>query len=432
MNLTVVGTGYVGLVAGACFASSGHNVFCTDIDEEKIRRLQSKKLPIYEPGLLDLVEMGIRNDHLHFSTSTASAVKESEFVFLAVHTPNLPEGQADLRPLQSAATEISKNIQKGTIVVNKSTIPIGTHRQLQEWVTQSTSYPVEVVINPEFLKEGSAVQDFLKPDRVIIGTDNVKVFNKLKRLYAPFTRHGNPVIQMSPMAAEMTKYACNSFLATRISFMNELSWLCDSLGVDIEDIRQGMTADARIGRHFLYAGVGYGGSCFPKDVRALLDTAKNTDIPLGVVQAAQLANERQQSYIVNKVDKYFSGSISGKTFAVWGLSFKPNTDDMREAPSVRIIEQLLQRGAKVRAYDPVAMEKAKGLLDKSILFSRSCYDAADQADAVILVTEWDELRDLDFKQLKRLMKTPIIFDGRNVYDPNVLKEEGFTYFGVGR
>lgn len=432
MRIAVIGTGYVGLVAGACFADTGNTVYCVDKDPNKIEMLKRGQIPIYEPGLETLVRRGSAEGRLVFTTSTAEAVAAAEIVFMAVGTPAAPNGEPDLRFLKVAAEEVGAALNGYKLIVNKSTVPVGAHRVVADWIASKTSQPFDVVSNPEFLKEGTAVDDFLKPDRVVIGTEKESVYQKMADLYAPFVRQGNPILRMDPVSAEITKYACNSFLATRISFMNELSVLCEKVGGDIEDVRRGMTTDIRIGKHFLYAGVGYGGSCFPKDVQALLATAKKNDIELGIIGAAEEANQRQKHHVAKKVLKHFKNDVKGRVFAVWGLAFKPNTDDMREAPALTIIEDLVAAGAKVQAFDPVAGENASRLLEDQARICGSAYEALQGADAMILVTEWNEFRHPDFDRIKRELKQPVIFDGRNVYNPVQMKQLGFTYFGIGR
>ncbi|MFZ9594821.1 MAG: UDP-glucose dehydrogenase family protein [Bdellovibrionia bacterium] len=434
MQIAVIGTGYVGLVAGACFADTGNTVVCVDRDEAKIEALSQGEIPIFEPGLDTLVNRGVANQRLSFTTSVADALRECEVVFLAVGTPSLPNGEPDLSQLKAACEQVGKSLSQYCLIVNKSTVPIGTHLKTAEWISKHAQHPFDVVSNPEFLKEGSALEDFLKPDRVIVGTHKESVYQKMAELYAPFVRQGNPVIWMDPTSAEITKYACNSFLATRISFMNELANLCDRVGGDVEKVRSGMISDERIGKHFLYAGVGYGGSCFPKDVRALIAKAQSLGLPLGIVSAAAEANERQKQVLVEKVDAYFQneGGIQGKTFAIWGLAFKPNTDDMREAPSLVVIEQLLQRGAKVQAYDPVAMKTASAILGNQIQYADTALDAVEHADALLILTEWNEFKHPDFDEIRARMKTPLIWDGRNLYSPAQMRQKGFVYFGIGR
>jgi UDPglucose 6-dehydrogenase len=444
MRVAIIGTGYVGLVAGACFADSGNAVVCLDIDPKKVDSLKRGEIPIYEPGLEDLVKRGSREGRLSFTTSFAEAVSAAEVVFLAVGTPPLPDGSPDTRYLEAASRSLGKAMaadksNEPRIIVNKSTVPIGSHRIVAEWIRSETEKPFEVVSNPEFLKEGSAVDDFLRPDRVVIGTESEVAFRKMADLYAPFVRQGNPIIHMDTVSAEITKYACNAFLATRISFMNELSRLCEKVGGDVEEVRKGMASDVRIGKHFLYAGLGYGGSCFPKDVKALISTGERFDTELEIVRAVDSANIKQRSHFIDAITRRFGGELRGKTFAIWGIAFKPNTDDLREAPSLDIIRALLSSGAKVRAFDPVAMENAKVLLGEDatinkdgLHFASSAYDAIDGADALVLATEWNEFRHPDWKRVRLGMQRSVIFDGRNVYDPAKIVEMGFEYVAVGR
>ncbi|NDD90545.1 UDP-glucose/GDP-mannose dehydrogenase family protein [bacterium] len=434
MKVAVIGTGYVGLVAGACFADSGNEVICVDRDASKVNALRQGIIPIYEPGLEDLVKRGVAEHRLSFTTDTAAAVQDSEVIFMAVGTPSRPDGQPDLQYLEAASREVGRGIKGYKVIVNKSTVPIGAHLKVAEWIAAETSEKVDVVSNPEFLKEGSAIDDFLKPDRVVIGTNSDAAFEKMSLLYGPFVRQGNPIIRMDPVSAEMTKYACNSFLATRISFMNELSVLCDRVGGDIELVRKGMSTDVRIGKHFLYAGVGYGGSCFPKDIAALVTTGRSNDVRMGIIEAAQDANLRQRQIFMEKVLAAFDGDISGKTFALWGLAFKPNTDDLREAPALTLIEMIESRGGSVRLFDPVAMEHCEKLLppSKTRKYCESSYDALTGADALLLVTEWNEFRTPDWNRVKSLLVRPWVFDGRNIYDPAWMKKQGFRYCGIGR
>jgi UDPglucose 6-dehydrogenase len=432
MKIAVIGTGYVGLVAGACFADTGNTVYCVDKDPAKIDLLKRGEIPIFEPGLETLVKRGFTEKRLIFTTSTTEAVAACEVVFMAVGTPSLPNGEPNLTYLKAAAEEVARAMTGYRLIVNKSTVPIGSHKVVGEWMAPHTRHSFDVCSNPEFLKEGSALEDFLRPDRVVIGTDNEEVYKTMSELYSPFVRQGNPIIWMDPVSAELTKYACNSFLATRISFMNELSLLCEKVGGDIEKVRKGMTTDVRIGKHFLYAGVGYGGSCFPKDVQALMSTAKKNGMTMEIVTAAESANARQKSHLVTRVKKHFGNDLSGKTFAVWGLAFKPNTDDMREAPSLSIIDGLTAAGAKVRAYDPVATENAREHLGSKAVFCSKAFEAAEGADALLVVTEWNEFRHPDFAQIKKSLKQPVIFDGRNIYNPEQLRKLGFSYYGIGR
>jgi UDPglucose 6-dehydrogenase len=433
MKIAVIGTGYVGLVAGACFADTGNTVYCVDKDPVKIGALKDGIIPIFEPGLEDLVRRGHAEGRLNFTTSTAEAVAEAEIVFMAVGTPPLPNGEPDLQYLKAASEEVARAMTGYRLVVNKSTVPIGSHRVVADWMAPHTTHAFDVVSNPEFLKEGSAVDDFLKPDRVVIGTEKESCYERMAELYAPFVRQGNPIIWMDPVSAEITKYACNAFLATRISFMNELSVLTEKVGGDIEKIRKGMTTDVRIGRHFLYAGAGYGGSCFPKDVQALMATGRKFDTPLGIVTAAEEANARQKARLGAKVLAHFGGNLAGRTFALWGLAFKPNTDDMREAPSLKVIEDLVGAGAQVRAFDPVASDNAARMINSpAVTFCENAYEAVTGADALIIVTEWNEFRNPDFPRIASSLKAKIIFDGRNLFEPAKMQELGFTYKSIGR
>jgi UDPglucose 6-dehydrogenase len=432
MKITVIGTGYVGLVAGACFADNGNQVICLDIDPEKISALKRGEIPIYEPGLEALVHRAHQEGRLHFTTSYADAIPSAEVIFLAVGTPALPSGEPDTRALRAAAIEVGRHMNGYKIIVNKSTVPIGSHLVVREWVASSCKHDFDIVSNPEFLKEGSAVNDFLKPDRVVIGTEKEEVYKKMADLYSTFCRQGNPIVWMDTVSAEITKYACNAFLATRISFMNELSRLCEKVGGDIEQVRTGMASDVRIGKHFLFAGPGYGGSCFPKDVQALITTGERYNIDLSIVTATENANEKQKQHVVTLLDRYFNQDWSGKKIGIWGLAFKPNTDDIREAPALVIIEEALKRGAKIKAFDPVAMENVKSIIGEKITLCKTSYDAAESVDALILVTEWNEFRGVDFNRVRLGMSQPVLFDTRNIYNPQKMQELGFKYFGIGR
>jgi UDPglucose 6-dehydrogenase len=441
MRVAVIGTGYVGLVAGACFADSGHTVTCLDVDPTKIEKLRRGEIPIYEPGLEELVKRGTREGRLLFTTSYDEAIPSAEVYFLAVGTPPLPDGSPDTQYLEAASRSVGRALEKAKvremrIVVNKSTVPIGSHRVVADWIQKETSAPIEVVSNPEFLKEGSAVDDFLKPDRVVIGTERDDVFAKMTELYAPFVRQGNPILKMDTVSAEITKYACNAFLATRISFMNELSRLCELAGGDIEEVRKGMATDVRIGKHFLYAGIGYGGSCFPKDVKALVSTGKRYDTELGIVAAVDSANNKQKLHLVEAIKRHFGKDLKGKTFGFWGLAFKPNTDDLREAPAIEMIRAIIALGGVVKAFDPIAMDAAKAQLTdlsrEKLAYSKTAYEAADGVDALVLATEWNEFRHPDWTRVKLSMNKPVLFDGRNIFDPKKMIGLGFTYFAIGR
>ena len=441
MRVGVIGTGYVGLVAGACFADNGHSVVCLDVDPKKIEMLRRGEIPIYEPGLEELVKRGAREGRLHFTTSYEEAIPSAEVLFLAVGTPPLADGSPDTQYLEAASRSVGKAMEKSKsrelkIIVNKSTVPIGSHRVVADWIAKETSAPFEVVSNPEFLKEGSAVDDFLKPDRVVIGTERDDVYARMAELYAPFVRQGNPILKMDTVSAEITKYACNAFLATRISFMNELSRLCELVGGDIEEVRKGMSGDARIGKHFLYAGIGYGGSCFPKDVKALVSTGKRFGTELGIVAAVDQANQKQKLHLVDAIARHFGKDLTGKTFGFWGLAFKPNTDDLREAPAIEMIRAVIAAGGIVKAFDPVAMDAAKAQLTdfprEKLAYVKGAYEAADGVDALVLATEWNEFKNPDWTRVKLGMKKPVVFDGRNIFDPKKLTSLGFAYFAVGR
>jgi UDPglucose 6-dehydrogenase len=433
MKICVLGTGYVGLVAGTCFAENGNDVICVDLNKEKIERLNRGELPIYEPGLNDLVARNTKEGRLKFTTDSAQSIRNSDIVFIAVGTPSSTDGSADLELFMKAGETIADNLNNYKIVVNKSTVPVGTAAKIEKLIKSRTSQAFDVVSNPEFLKEGTAIDDFLRPDRVVIGTSKESVYKTMAQLYAPFVRQGNPILWMSNVSAELTKYAANSFLATKISFINEIANLCELVGADIEEVRKGITTDIRIGKHFLYAGAGYGGSCFPKDVKALIKTGKDHGMKMQIVGSAEDVNDAQKELLYRKVERHFDGGLKGKTFAVWGLSFKPNTDDMREAPSLVLIEKLVAAGAKVQVYDPVAMHEAQKLLPgNNITYSANAYDALANADALILVTEWNEFRNPNFARVKTALKNPVIFDGRNVYLPDTVKAAGFLYYGIGR
>lgn len=432
-RVCVIGTGYVGLVAGACFADVGNQVICVDKDKNKIQKLKKAELPFFEPGLDTLVERGVREGRLTFTDRVAEGVQASDIIFLAVGTPSLPDGKTDLSYLKAAVEEVGRSMNGYRLIVNKSTVPVGTHLKVHEWLESTSEHRFDVASNPEFLREGTAVVDFFKPDRVVIGTENAKSFEILSELYAPFVRQGNPVLQMSPVTAELAKYACNSFLATKISFMNELALFCEKVNGDVEQIRTVMSKDERIGSHFLYAGAGYGGSCFPKDVKALIETAKELDVPLRIVKAANDANEYQKEYLANRVTRHMESlRISDPCVAVLGLSFKPNTDDLREAPALTIIDSLLRSKVKVRTYDPVAMENAKKIYGQKVEFCQTMMEAVTGAHALVLVTEWNVFKHPNWDQIKKAMKAHAVFDFRNIYSAERLRSYGFSYQGVGR
>jgi UDPglucose 6-dehydrogenase len=432
MRIAIIGTGYVGLVAGTCFADSGNDVVCVDIDERKIHMLQAGEVPIYEPGLEELIRKNAREKRLSFSTDLAAAVGPSQVVFIAVGTPEGESGDADLQYVLAAAEQIGRAMRQYTVVVDKSTVPVGTADKVREAISKVTKVEFDVVSNPEFLKEGAALDDFLKPDRVVIGADSERSRKVMGELYAPFVRTENPIFYMDTRSAEMTKYAANAMLATRISFMNDMAALCEKVGADVDFVRKGLGADRRIGYPFLFPGVGYGGSCFPKDVKALVAIGREYGLELDLLRAVERTNERQKKLLVNKAVKHFGGSVAGRTFGVWGLAFKPKTDDMREAPSLEVIEGLLGKGAKVVAHDPVAERSARRYFGDRIRYAELPYDAVEGVDALFIVTEWNEFRHPDFERMKSLMKTPVIFDGRNIYDPVRMRELGFTYLGIGR
>lgn len=432
MKLAIIGTGYVGLVQGAVFADSGNDVVCMDIDEKKISGLKKGVIPIYEPGLEELVKRGTSEGRLKFTTSLKEAVKHAEIIFLCLPTPPSDDGAADLSRVMGVAEQIADLVDDGKILVSKSTVPVGTVEKIKDLMKKKGKDKVEVVSNPEFLKEGAAIQDSTKPDRIVIGTQSKHAAEMLTELYAPFVRTGNPILVMDERSAEMTKYAANAFLATKISFMNEMANLCTRAGADIDWVRKGIGSDPRIGQQFLFAGVGYGGSCFPKDVKALVKTAREHDYHFRVLEAVDEVNENQKIVLVKKLRRYYKDSLKGKTVTVWGLAFKPNTDDLREAPSLTVIRGLLAEGVNVRAHDPVALNGAKAIFGKSVSFFDNNYDALKGADALVIVTEWNEFRRPDYVRMKSLMKRPVIFDGRNIYDPKVMRENGFEYYGIGR
>jgi UDPglucose 6-dehydrogenase len=432
MNIGVIGTGYVGLVAGACFAESGNDVWCVDSDADKIERLKKGEIPIYEPGLPEIVERNLREERLTFTTDLDAAVKKSLVIFVAVGTPTTPSGAADLTSVFQVASEIGRAMDRYKVIVVKSTVPVGTSEKVRSILKKETKHPFDLLSNPEFLKQGAAVEDFMKPDRVVLGADDVRPAELLRDLYAPFVRTGSPVLLVDVRTAELLKYAANSFLAARISFMNEIANLCEQVGANVDNIRKGLAADSRIGPAFLFPGVGFGGSCFPKDIKALIDTGKQHNYPMSILQAVDNVNQNQATRFVDKVRKHFEGNLRDKRLAVWGLSFKPRTNDMRDAPSITIIESLLAEGATVAAYDPEAMDEAKRIFGGRIQLASSNYSSVEGADALLLVTEWQAFRNPNFERMKTMMSNPVIFDGRNIYDPVNLREMGFTYYSVGR
>ncbi len=432
MKIGVIGTGYVGLVVGTCFAETGNDVVCVDVDKKKIEMLRKGRSPIFEPGLVELLKKNQREKRLTFSTDLSRGVKESEVVFLALPTPPSGDGSADLSLVLKVARDIAKHMNGYKVIVNKSTVPVGTADKVRNAIRKGTDVEFDVVSNPEFLKEGAAINDFLKPDRIVVGSSSPRAIAVMAELYGPFIRTGNPFIVMDERSSELTKYAANAFLATKISFMNEIANICEQVGADVDMIRKGIGTDARIGAQFLFAGVGYGGSCFPKDVRALGKTAAEHNYEFKVLEAVQYVNDYQRERTIRKIVDHFGGKLKGRHIAVWGLSFKPNTDDMREAPSVTIIEHLLKRGAKVSVHDPVAIVEAKNHLGKRVAYHEANYAALKNADALVVVTEWNEFRRPDFDKMKSLMRGHVIFDCRNIYNPAVLREKGFVYYGIGR
>jgi UDPglucose 6-dehydrogenase len=432
MKLCVIGTGYVGLVAGTCFAETGNDVICVDVDERKIKKLNRGEIPIYEPGLKELVDRNTNKGRLSFTTDLDRAVKNSLINFIAVGTPPGEDGSSDLRYVLDVAKSIGKAMNGYKVIVDKSTVPVGTADKVREVVAAETLHPFDVVSNPEFLKEGAAIDDFMRPDRVVIGVDNPRVEALMKDLYGPFVRTGHPIIVMDVRSAEMTKYASNALLATKISFMNEIASLCELVGADVNLVRQGVGSDLRIGHQFLFPGVGYGGSCFPKDIKALVHTAQSYNMQLEILTAVESVNARQKLALVKKVQQQFGEDLRGKTFAVWGLSFKPRTDDMREAPAIVIIEELLAAGAKIQAYDPQAMTEARRIFGNRVKFAENEYDAVARADALLIITEWNEFREPNFELLRKSLKNPYIFDGRNIYEPQKMAAMGFHYFSIGR
>jgi UDPglucose 6-dehydrogenase len=431
MNIAVVGTGYVGLVVGACLAENGNTVICVDKDEQKVATLLAGRIPIYEPGLEELVTRNVAEERLSFSSDLPAAVRRSDIIFIAVGTPQDEDGSADLRHVLAVAEQIGRAMNGHKVIVNKSTVPVGTAARVREVVGKATTHPFAVVSNPEFLKEGAALEDFLKPDRVVIGTDDPRVEALMRELYEPFVRTGNPVLVMDHASAELTKYASNAMLAARISFMNEMANLCDRLGGDVRMVRMGVGTDSRIGSSFLFPGIGYGGSCFPKDVKALIRMGAAAGLDMSLVRAVDGVNEAQKLVLLPRL-REFLGTLAGKVIALWGLAFKPRTDDFREAPALALIQALIKEGASVRAYDPKAMAAAREVLGDRVTFTARNYDAVEGADALVVATEWNEFREPDFQRIRERMRRPAVFDGRNIYNPQTLKELGFHYEGIGR
>ena len=436
MKIVVVGTGYVGLVTGTCFSEVGIDVTCVDINKEKIENLKNGIMPIYEPGLEEMVIRNYEAGRLHFSTDLKESIKGADVAFIAVGTPPGEDGSADLQYVIAVAREIGEHMNSYGVVVTKSTVPVGTAEKVKFAVKEAlekrgVDLTFDVASNPEFLKEGAAIEDFLKPDRIVIGVESEKAEEIMRKLYKPFTLNGHPVIFMDIPSAEMTKYAANSMLATKISFMNDIANLCEIVGADVNLVRKGIGSDSRIGNKFIYPGIGYGGSCFPKDVKALIKTAAEKGYNMRVLRSVEDVNEDQKHVMFNKVNAHFGGDLKGKTFAMWGLSFKPKTDDMREAPSLVIIDKLLEAGAHVKAYDPVAMDEARHMIGDKVTYVKDQHEALIDADAMILVTEWPEFRFPNFEVVGRLLKNKVIFDGRNIYESSDLHEKGYTYYGIG-
>ena len=438
MDLAVIGTGYVGLVTGTCFAETGNNVICVDVDLKKLEKLKKGNIPIYEPGLQAIFERNIRDKRLSFTSDLAKGVSNAEVIFLCLPTPQGGDGSADLKYVLGVADELGKLFKKEPelgfkIIVDKSTVPVGTSDKVRAAIKKhSPDFDFEVASNPEFLREGMAVEDFMKPERVIVGTSNEKAKKILDQLYEPFVRSGNPVYFMDEKSAEMTKYAANSFLAAKISFMNEIANLCELTGAEVDKVRVGIGSDSRIGKRFLFPGVGYGGSCFPKDVIALINTANENDYDFKILKSVVEVNRKQVELFFNKILNHYNGNIKGKHFGMWGLAFKPNTDDVREAPALALIKKVVDAGAKIRAFDPEAIETTKAQIGKMIEYSNSSYDAIKNSDALIIVTEWNEFRNPDLEKVRSLLKEPVIFDGRNLYDLETMRQKKFTYYSVGR
>lgn len=437
MKLSVIGTGYVGLVSGTCFAEMGNDVICVDNNPDKLKKLRDGQVTIYEPGLELLFERNIEKNRLTFTDDLKYALQNSDIVFFCLPTPMDEDGSADLQYVLQAAGDTGRFLKElgdneFKVIVNKSTVPVGTSDLVTNAIKEAGAVNFEVVSNPEFLREGYAVEDFMKPDRIVIGANTPKAMKVMRELYEPFVRQGNPILEMDTRSSEVTKYAANSYLAMRITFMNEMANFCEKVGANVDNVRKGMGTDNRIGKRFLFPGIGYGGSCFPKDVNALIKTAGDNEVPLRVLTTVDQVNHAQKLVLPKKVIDHFGGILAGKTLAVWGLAFKPNTDDMREAPSIPIIQKLISEGAVVKAYDPAAMEQAKFFLGDSVIYTENEYDALKDADALLILTEWNEFRNPDYTRLYNGLKNKLIFDGRNVYEPAKMKELGFTYYSIGR
>ena len=432
MKIAVVGTGYVGLVTGTCFAETGNTVTCVDIDQEKVKKLKSGKVTIYEPGLEQLFERNVKQERLFFTTNLEEGIKDAKIIFLALPTPPGEDGSADLKYILKVADDLGPLLKEYTVIVDKSTVPVGTADKVRERIVVGAKVEFDVVSNPEFLREGVALEDFMKPDRVVIGTNSPKGRKVMEALYAPFVRQGNPIIFMDERSAELTKYAANAFLATKITFMNEIANLCEHVGADVDSVRKGVGTDSRIGKRFLFPGIGYGGSCFPKDVQALAKSSKDVNYNFQILKAVMDVNHEQKTRLIPRIKEHFKGNLKGKTIAMWGLSFKPHTDDVREAPSLYNIEELVNEGAIIRAHDPEGMDNVKKMIGNKIQYFDSPYWATENADALFIATEWPEFRTPDFEKLSSLLKNKVIFDGRNLYDLNAMKELGYTYHSIGR
>ncbi|MFQ5352641.1 MAG: UDP-glucose dehydrogenase family protein [Candidatus Binatia bacterium] len=432
MKLAIIGTGYVGLVAGTCFAESGNDVICVDVDQAKVDALRQGRVPIYEPGLAELIKRNVSEGRLSFSTDLPGAVRHAMVCFIAVGTPQGEDGSSDLRYVCKVAEDIGDLMDGYRVIVCKSTVPVGTHAKVQEIIAARSDHPFDVVSNPEFMKEGAAIDDFLKPDRVVLGCSSEKSVEVMRELYAPFVRSGAPVLIMDNASAEMVKYAANALLATKISFINEIANLCEAVGADVSFVRRGVGLDARLGMSFLYAGLGYGGSCFPKDVRSIIHTARQQGLDFRLLSAVDEVNDRQKRRLFEKVAAYYDGDLSERHFAIWGLAFKARTDDIREAPALGLIEDLLAAGATVSVHDPEAIENAERVFGDRVQYHRHNYEALDGADALLVVTEWNEFRRPDFERVRRKLKEPVIFDGRNLWEPGEMAKLGFNYFAIGR
>jgi UDPglucose 6-dehydrogenase len=432
MKIAVVGTGYVGLVTGTCFAETGNQVTCVDINQEKVQQMQAGKIPIYEPGLDDLFQRNTQEGRLHFTTSLKEGIEGAKVIFLALPTPPGADGSADLKYILQVANDLGPILSDYTVIIDKSTVPVGTSDKVRAAIAQNATVEFDVVSNPEFLREGVAVEDFMKPDRVVIGTQSDRAKDLMSRLYAPLVRQGNPIIFMDERSAELTKYAANAFLATKITFMNEIANLCELVGANVDEVRKGIGTDSRIGKRFLFAGIGYGGSCFPKDVQALAKTSAENDYEFKILDSVMKVNDKQKTKLIPHLTKHFKGDLAGKKIAMWGLAFKPYTDDIREAPALYNIDALLELGASVSAYDPEAMGHVKQLLGDKITFTKNPYEALEGADALLIMTEWPQFRTPDFERMDSLLKNKVIFDGRNLYELNQMQELGYTYYSIGR